>query len=749
MKKRIHYLVGLLLLAVSFIGQAQDIQHLEYQAKDCGTTIQEHGNLSFLRTSNELWQRERVFYKDLVRGFKNDLSRNITNVRMIPVQLHIIRANDGTGGILVGDLESALALVNEYLIKGGIYLYQCSSINYIDDNTYYDYEMTTEMSSLHTAHSVNNVLNIYFANSTSSNGNSICGHSQFPGGLDFTIIQNECALNGSTFVHEIGHYLCLYHTHETYWGNEAVNGLDCLVEGDLLCDTPADPDLSNVVNSAGCSYTGTTTDENMANYNPSPTNIMSYSLKECRTAFTEDQYARMLWCIDNYRTYLSCSTSLLASEFYSIPYYEGCADDLTVEFCNVSTGNVTTNSWDFGDGNTSTSEAPTHTYTAAGSYNVSLVVGDGSSTDIETKTYEIAVGAVSIPYLENFEAGISDLGRFRDTATYKNYIGVSTAANRSSTNGLAFYGFGQAPNQSSPFFIIPSVSTAFEANFNPYFKSAAYLCVDGRNQTGISLSFDLKQMYAYNSNYSNLRITINGVQIAIYQADGYELWSTKSLDLSAYDGTMFILGFEGSHKYGIADNATFIDNISISKSFLPVELISFNAEPNEKKSVNLDWKTATQENFSHFVLEHSIDGKTFTPFDLVKTENHTTQEIQNYENTHLRPRLGQNYYRLKMVDINETFEYSDIKVVDMADVEFSEPKLFPNPAIIGQSLELSISNLTNAHLFIYQLDGKLVRNISLKDGQNSINTIGFASGTYFYSIQSAEQVYNGKLIFRE
>jgi hypothetical protein len=113
-------------------------------------------------------------------------------------------------------------------------------------------------------------------------------------------------------VHELGHYFGLLHTHETANGAENVtrnNGdgcWNCQTAGDLLCDTPADPDLSETANDyPSCAYTGTGTDAcNGDSYVPMIDNIMSYADKYCRDVFTSEQIERMAYYRDEDRDYL-------------------------------------------------------------------------------------------------------------------------------------------------------------------------------------------------------------------------------------------------------------------------------------------------------------------------------------------------------------------------------------------------------------------------------------------------------------
>ncbi len=89
---------------------------------------------------------------------------------------------------------------------------------------------------------------------------------------------------------------------------------------------------------------------------------------------------------------LCLSICVAAQAAFNATPTSGCAP-LTVYFTDQSTGNITSWNWTFGDGGTSTDQNPSHQYTSAGSYNVTLNVTGGCGSDTETKTNYITVYA--------------------------------------------------------------------------------------------------------------------------------------------------------------------------------------------------------------------------------------------------------------------------------------------------------------------------------------------------------------------
>ena len=152
---------------------------------------------------------------------------------------------------------------------------------------------------------------------------------------------------------------------------------------------------------------------------------------------------------------------------------------------------------------------------------------------------------------------------------------------------------------------------------------------------------------------------------------------------------------------------------------LPVELLSFTAEK-KSKGVLLEWKTATETNNAFFQIERSLDGKVFNAIS--KVEGVGNSDItQSYRFLDENPRTGINYYRLKQVDFDGTFEYHPIVSVDIDPVKEVALQLFPNPAIDKVNVFLPSTVEGEADIRIYNAMGQLVRTttIDLVQGNNS------------------------------
>lgn len=109
---------------------------------------------------------------------------------------------------------------------------------------------------------------------------------------------------------------------------------------------------------------------------------------------------------------------------------------------------------------------------------------------------------------------------------------------------------------------------------------------------------------------------------------------------------------------------------------LPVTLASFQARLREQRTI-LTWATTDETNSDRFEVEHSVNGKNWVKIGTVLAKGESTVRV-NYSFEHSSPVNGQNLYRLKMIDADETFAYSSISHVRL-DVH-ALLATYPNPA---------------------------------------------------------------------
>lgn len=221
----------------------------------------------------------------------------------IPLYFHVCRDSAGAFGIDETRLEQALADANAALAPHGLHVCRVGRIDYLDDDRFNPLTDAGLTNVLRRTHAVGGVINVYFTRTS-----LYCGISSFTfSPVQGVIMSNDCtgtAGDPSTFPHEIAHYLDLFHTHDTTYGKECVNGQNCLIAGDLVCDTPADPQLTPENVNDACEYVGSTPGPcgpGDPPYMPDTDNIMSYARPGCRTRLTEQQGTRARWILTSLR----------------------------------------------------------------------------------------------------------------------------------------------------------------------------------------------------------------------------------------------------------------------------------------------------------------------------------------------------------------------------------------------------------------------------------------------------------------
>ena len=212
----------------------------------------------------------------------------------------VVKDSSGQANVSPAAITQAVNDLNAYFTPICLSFNVCA-IHYIDDWNYDSLYFPNEHDQLYTLYQTPKTINVYLSRILVKSPNEIvCGIAAMPPGADAIWLSKGC-LGGKTFPHEVGHFFGLYHTFETIFGTELVNGSNCPTTGDLICDTPADPGGGN---STDCQLSPYTQDANGDWYVPQISNIMSYYSDNCACGFTVQQYNKMCQAYLTLRFYL-------------------------------------------------------------------------------------------------------------------------------------------------------------------------------------------------------------------------------------------------------------------------------------------------------------------------------------------------------------------------------------------------------------------------------------------------------------
>jgi hypothetical protein len=174
---------------------------------------------------------------------------------------------------------------------------------------------------------------------------------------------------------------------------------------------------------------------------------------------------------------------------------------------------------------------------------------------------------------------------------------------------------------------------------------------------------------------------------------------------------------------------------------LPIELESFNAQLNSSSKVGLNWITSAEMNASNFVVERSINGVDFDDEAIVFTEEGNSIADRDYAYSDNISSVNSDliYYRLKMVDNNGDFKYSNIALIRLQQENQVTLVTYPNPAVnqLNITIPTEWQNKTIAYS-MFNLSGNLVNQKTNNNaGQTeTFNISSLPAGLYLVQVQN-------------
>ncbi len=281
-------------------------------------------------------------------------------------------------------------------------------------------------------------------------------------------------------------------------------------------------------------------------------------------------------------------------------------------------------------------------------------------------------------------------------------------------------------------------ATALDIDGNNNVKEFAEINMNGGSAKYMSITPDISVISLLNGILGGLKFRADNI-LGI-ERDGIDtssmanMFSVTNNDVNSFQA-----------KYGAKSTETGLTTRQFSlymKGFqypsqitLPVKLIDFSAKYNQT-NVSLAWKSSQEVNFNYYILERSTDGNTFTTTSIIfgAGENGNGAEY-NYVDKSFSNKNSLIYYRLKMVDVDNKFTYSPVRVIRLGQENSSLTlNSFPNP--VENELRVTLpsswqSKKVNIH--VYNSNGQIVNYVSVSNS-SQIETISMndlQKGIYF------------------
>lgn len=128
-------------------------------------------------------------------------------------------------------------------------------------------------------------------------------------------------------------------------------------------------------------------------------------------------------------------------------------------------------------------------------------------------------------------------------------------------------------------------------------------------------------------------------------------------------------------------------------ALLPITILYFEVAKISSNGIALKWATSMEKNFDHFLLERSGDGIHYETVARIEGKGESNVIIK-YGVTDHSPNTGKNYYRLKNIDLDNTYEYSKLIMVEWKEVA-EDFTVYPNPVVAKSFMVQSNQDFEN------------------------------------------------------
>lgn len=238
--------------------------------------------------------------------------------------------------------------------------------------------------------------------------------------------------------------------------------------------------------------------------------------------------------------------------------------------------------------------------------------------------------------------------------------------------------------------------------------------------------------YSANGNITNAETLVNTTTNEFQQFSAIGLDTKTTATIVWQDGERNTASSVDGDDYSIV-----IQRYDVAA--LPVELLFFATKATDNEQVLLQWQTSSELNNKGFYLERSPNGKEWKTITFIEGAG-TNLETKNYDYLDQHPFKGVNYYRLKQMDLDGTFEYSEIRVVKLGKFNFS---IAPNP--VKDILYLTFDDLSEVqNIQLYNQAGQLIKEMDVFERQMNMKELNV--GIYLLIIHTTTEHFEFRVV---
>jgi len=178
----------------------------------------------------------------------------------------------------------------------------------------------------------------------------------------------------------------------------------------------------------------------------------------------------------------------------------------------------------------------------------------------------------------------------------------------------------------------------------------------------------------------------------------------------------------------------------LDTTIIPVELTGFKAEIRNWSAL-LSWQTATEKNNREFEIQRSKNKIHWEVIGIVPGKG-TTSEIQNYSFEDNNIENQAYFYRLKQIDYDGSYKYSDIIEIKIYLNNFELFQNYPNPANPTTIIKFIVALESFIELYLYDIKGEIISTLIYENKQpgiyiKEIDLRKLSTGVYFYTLKSS------------